>query len=47
MAEIVYPIKSLSSLDSLKRYMALERNKNIETVQTETLSSSDHKIVKP
>ena len=47
MAEIVYPIKSLSSLDSLKRYMALESNKNIETVQTGAIPGTEDKMVKP
>lgn len=47
MAEIVYPIKSLSSLDSLKRYMALERNKNIETVQTRAIHVTENIMEKP
>ena len=48
MAEIVYPINSLDSLDSLKGYMALERNKNIETVQTGAIPipGTENKIVK-
>lgn len=48
MAEIVYPIKSLDSLDSLKGYMALERNKNIEVVQTGEIPmpGTENKIVK-
>ena len=47
MAEIVYPIKPLSSLNSLKRYMVLESNKNIETVQTGAIHGTEDKMVKP
>lgn len=47
MTEVVFPIKPLDSLDSLKGYMALERNKNIETVQTEEIHGTENKMVKP